>query len=89
MWRRRKKTKQQEELLQRVNEETLRQGQARDGQGSTSTGRKISEIVAYQRVADMPSSKDLIIQVRDGNAEICAKDPCIFDFISEGKGNRR
>ena len=47
-----------------MNEETLRQGQARDGQGSTATGRKISEIVAYQRVADMPSSKELIIQVR-------------------------
>lgn len=62
--RRRKKTKQQEDLLKRVNEETLRQGQARDGLGSTATGRKISEVVAYQRVADMPASKELIIQVR-------------------------
>lgn len=55
-------------MLKRVNEETLRQGQARDGQGSTATGRKISEIVAYQRVADMPSSKELIIQVRHRHA---------------------
>lgn len=40
---RRQKKLQQSELLQRLNEETLRQGQARDGSNGTGAGRKVNK----------------------------------------------
>ncbi|MEW5314858.1 MAG: hypothetical protein WDW38_006323 [Sanguina aurantia] len=61
----------QEALVKTKNEETLRRltSQANGGAGSaSSTGRKVSDIVAYRSVGDMPVSKDLIIQV-DPRAE--------------------
>ena len=62
-----RKHKQQTDLLNRVNQETLRQGQAQDGDGGKSAGRRISEIVAYRSVDEVPATKDLKIEVRLGH----------------------
>lgn len=63
---RRKQKENQEDLLKRVNEETLRQlrhNQDEGNQAGSSGGRKVSEVVAYRSVSDMPSVRDLAIQV--------------------------
>lgn len=55
---------QQSELLQRLNEETLRQGHANDGKNGGG-GRLVSEIAAFKSIAEaQPSSRDLLIQAR-------------------------
>ena len=59
-----RKHKQQSDLLNRVNQETLRQGQTQDGDGGKSAGRRISEIVAYRTVDEVPATKDLKIEAR-------------------------
>ena len=53
----------QEELLRRVNEETLRAlKHAKDGaEAGTGTGRKVSEVISYKSVTDLPN-RDLAIQ---------------------------
>ena len=61
-----RKYKQQSDLLNRVNQETLRQGQAQDGADTKSAGRRISEIVAYKSVSEVPATKELKIEARDG-----------------------
>uniref|UniRef100_A0A7S0S408 FACT complex subunit n=1 Tax=Chlamydomonas leiostraca TaxID=1034604 RepID=A0A7S0S408_9CHLO len=61
----------QEELVKAKNEETLRRLTARkDGEGGEggTTGRKVSEVVAYRSVGDIPVARDLTIQV-DPKAE--------------------
>lgn len=53
-------------MLKRVNEETLRQlrhNQDEADQAGSSGGRQISEVMAYRNVSDMPSIRDLAIQV--------------------------
>ncbi|KAL3130646.1 hypothetical protein ABBQ38_008037 [Trebouxia sp. C0009 RCD-2024] len=63
---RRKQKENQEDLLKRVNEETLRQlrhNQDEGNQAGSSGGRQVSEVVAYRSVSDMPSIRDLAIQV--------------------------
>lgn len=53
-------------MLKRVNEETLRQlrhNQDEGNQAGSSGGRQISEVMAYRAVTDMPSIRDLAIQV--------------------------
>eukprot|EP00798_Chlamydomonas_sp_ICE-L_P025578 gene25578-11229_t len=50
----------QDALLTQKNEETLRNGTAAE---VSTSGRKISEVVAYRSLADIPPSKDLNIQV--------------------------
>ena len=64
--RSKRKYKQQSDLLNRVNQETLRQGQAQDGADTKSAGRRISEIVAYKSVSEVPATKELKIEARDG-----------------------
>ena len=55
---------QQSELLQRLNEETLRQGHANDGKNGGG-GRLVSEIAAFKSIVEaQPSSRDLLIQAR-------------------------
>ena len=58
----------QDALLRQKNEETLRRltaGNGGDGAagGASTSGRPVSEIMAYRNVADIPATKDLIIQV--------------------------
>lgn len=63
---RRKQKENQEDLLKRVNEETLRvlrHNQDENNQGGSGAGRQISEVVAYRSISDMPSVRDLGIQV--------------------------
>jgi len=63
----------QDALLKAKNEETLRRltAQQQDGSGEASTsGRKISEVVAYRSVMDMPPSRDLTIQVDSKNESV-------------------
>ena len=63
---RRKQKENQEDLLKRVNEETLRQlrhNQDENNQGGSGGGRQVSEVVAYRSISDMPSTRDLAIQV--------------------------
>lgn len=64
--RSKRKYKQQSDLLNRVNQETLRQGQAQDGADTKSAGRRISEIVAYKSVSEVPATKELKIEARHG-----------------------
>ena len=61
-----RKHKQQSDLLNRVNQETLRQGQTQEGGDAKSAGRRISEIVAYRSVDEVPATKDLKIEARLG-----------------------
>ena len=59
----------QDALLRQKNEETLRRLTAGNGDGSgaaSTSGRPVSEIMAYRSVADIPTTKDLIIQVCGG-----------------------
>ena len=63
---RRKQKENQEDLLKRVNEETLRvlrHNQDENNQGGSGAGRQVSEVVAYRSISDMPSVRDLAIQV--------------------------
>ena len=63
---RQKQKENQADLLKRVNEETLRQlrhNQDEGDQAGSSGGRQISEVMAYRSVSDMPSIRDLAIQV--------------------------
>jgi len=63
---RRKQKENQEDLLKRVNEETLRvlrHNQDENNQGGSGGGRQVSEVVAYRSISDMPSTRDLAIQV--------------------------
>ena len=63
---RRKQKENQEDLLKRVNEETLRQlrhNQDENNQGGSGGGRQVSEVVAYRSISDMPAARDLAIQV--------------------------
>ena len=63
---RRKQKENQEDLLKRVNEETLRQlrhNQDEGNQNGSSGGRQVSEVVAYRSISEMPSIRDLAIQV--------------------------
>ena len=64
LWERREKKKmQQSELLQKLNEETLRQGHANEGKAGGG-GRLVSEVAAFKSISDVqPSTKDLLIQV--------------------------
>lgn len=85
---RRDQNKKQEELLKKVNEETLRQlTQARGGDGGgAGAGRKVSEVVAYRSVDDMAPSRDLIIQVmlsldKETGVKYCM---CRGGFVSAG-----
>ena len=63
---RQKQKENQADLLKRVNEETLRQlrhNQDEGDQAGSSGGRQISEVMAYRNISDMPSVRDLAIQV--------------------------
>ena len=63
---RRKQKENQEDLLKRVNEETLRQlrhNQDDNNQSGSGGGRQVSEVVAYRSISDMPSVQHLAIQV--------------------------
>lgn len=64
MRHRRKQKENQEDLLRNANENTLKALRAADGGGRQAAGRKVSALTTYARVADMPSSRDLAIQVR-------------------------
>ena len=62
---RRKQKENQEDLLKRVNEETLRQlrhTQDENNQGGGGKGQQVSEVVAYRSIAEMPTVRDLAIQ---------------------------
>ena len=66
LWCRRKQKENQEDLLKRVNEETLRQlrhNQDDNNQSGSGSGRQVSEVVAYRSISDMPSVQNLAIQV--------------------------
>ena len=49
-----------------MNQETLRQltKQKEDGAGAGGSGRKVSEVVTYRDVKDMPSTREMAIQAR-------------------------
>ncbi|KAK9824573.1 hypothetical protein WJX72_011424 [[Myrmecia] bisecta] len=65
---RRKQKENQEELLKRVNEETLRQlTHAKGSEQQHGTGRKVSEVVAYRSINEVPPTRDLAIQVDQKN----------------------
>lgn len=57
----------QDELLKRKNEETLKRLTEKSGGGGSggpsTSGRKISDVVSYRSVSDMPPLRDLSIQV--------------------------
>jgi nucleosome binding factor SPN SPT16 subunit len=55
--------KHQDDLLRRVNEETLRRAQAKDSDAPTVSGRKVSEVESYRTISDLPAVRDLVIQV--------------------------
>lgn len=60
----------QEALLRQKNEETLRRltaGQA-DGNVASTSGRMVSDVVAYRSVAEIPPMKELMISVSVGGA---------------------
>lgn len=62
---RKKQKENQEDLLKRVNEETLRQlrhTQDENNQNGSDSGRQVSEVVAYRSIAEMPTVRDLAIQ---------------------------
>lgn len=62
---RKKQKENQEDLLKRVNEETLRQlrhTQDDGNQNGSDGGRQVSEVVAYRSIAEMPTVRDLAIQ---------------------------
>ena len=62
---RRKQKENQEDLLKKVNDETLRQlTKQKDGGGpSSGAGRKVSELVSYRSVKDIPPTREMAIQV--------------------------
>ena len=49
-----------------MNQETLRQltKQKEDSGGAGGSGRKVSEVVTYRDVKDMPSTREMAIQAR-------------------------
>lgn len=57
----------QEELLRLKNEETLRRLTAQQGGGAeaSTSGRRVSQIVAYRGVQALPPVRDLVIHVDD------------------------
>lgn len=75
---RRKQKENQEDLLKRVNEETLRQlrhTQDEGNQNGADNGRQVSEVIAYRSIAEMPSVRDLAIQV---SRPLCSKTYAAF-----------
>lgn len=63
---RRKQKENQEDLLKRVNEETLRQlrhNQDDNNQAGSGGGRQVSEVVAYRSISEIPPTQNLAIQV--------------------------
>ena len=64
-WRNRKKQKEnQEDLLKQANENTVRLLKSGAGDsGGAATGRKVSSVEAYRSVDEIPTSRDLAIQV--------------------------
>jgi hypothetical protein len=62
---RKKQKENQEDLLKKVNDETLRQltKQKEGGDGGDGGGRKVSEVVAYRTVKDIPPTREMAIQV--------------------------
>ena len=82
--RSKRKYKQQSDLLNRVNQETLRQGQAQDGADTKSAGRRISEIVAYKSVSEVPATKELKIEARDCVLTVVTlTTPCVVPAVSQ------
>lgn len=63
---RRRQKENQEDLLKKVNDETLRQltKQKEDGGPSSGGGRKVSEVVAYRSLQELPATREMAIQVR-------------------------
>lgn len=61
---RQKQKEHQEDLLRRVNEETLRALRQRDGEAPLAgSGRKVSEVESYRSIGELPPVRDLVIQV--------------------------
>ncbi len=52
-------------MLKKVNDETLRQlTKSKDENGPAGgSGRKVSEVVAYRNVKDIPPTREMAIQV--------------------------
>lgn len=62
--RRQKQKEHQEDLLRRVNEETLRALRQKDGEAPLAgTGRKVSEVESYRKIGELPAVRDLVIHV--------------------------
>ena len=63
---RRRQKENQEDLLKKVNDETLRQlTKSKDENGPAGGGgRKVSEVVAYRNVKDIPATREMAIQVK-------------------------
>ena len=61
---RKKQKENQEDLLQRANQETMRALKSTDGATAVTAGRKVSAVEAYRRVEDIPTSRELAILVR-------------------------
>jgi len=62
---RKKQKENQEDLLKKVNDETLRQltNKQGDGDGGDGGGRRVSEVVAYRSVKEIPLAREMAIQV--------------------------
>lgn len=62
---RRRQKENQEDLLKKVNDETLRQltKQKEDGGPSSGGGRKVSEVTSYRSLKDIPQYREMAIQV--------------------------
>lgn len=68
-------------MLKKVNDETLRQlTKSKDENGPAGGGgRKVSEVVAYRSVKDIPPTREMAIQVRSTKyqtALFLADDTC-------------
>ncbi len=59
----------------------LRHNQDENNQGGSGAGRQVSEVVAYRSISDMPSVRDLAIQVC-----LCA---CCVCFLADHACSQR
>ena len=60
---RKKQKENQEDLLAKANNETMRALKSNDSSGPVTIGRKVSTIEAYRKVEDIPSTRELAILV--------------------------
>ena len=61
---RKKQKENQEDLLQKANQETMRALKSGDGTAQVTVGRKVSAVESYKRIDDIPTSRELAIMVR-------------------------